>query len=410
MKTVPFTDLYRQDRAVKEIILERMSRIVESAEFIQSKETERFEHNFADYCGVRHVVALNSGTDALMFALQAAGVEPGGEVITTSQSFIATAMAIECIGAKPVLLDCRLDTYNIDPDKIEEKVTENTQAVLPVHYAGRLADMDSNTRVGRELGVPVIEDAAQAAGAERNGKKAGAFSEAGCFSFHPVKNLGAWGDAGCVTTDDDKIAEKVFLLGNYGRTERDTWSVVGRNSRMDTLQAAVLNVKLDHLDAVNKRRREIAEYYNRELTPLVESIPDLDSNNEQQVFHLYIILLRNTVNRDLQKFLLERGIDTRIHYPIPMHLQPALAHLGYREGDFPTAERLGRETLTLPVFAEMTDREVETVVDGIKAYYSRGAGNRGKAGSGKTSREKVSSGKASHGKASHGKASHGKAR
>ncbi|HET7036996.1 MAG TPA: DegT/DnrJ/EryC1/StrS family aminotransferase [Thermomicrobiaceae bacterium] len=367
---VPFVDLKAQYASIKDEIDTAMGSVVETCRFVGGSPVEEFEGAFARFCDVRYAVGVGNGTDALELALRALGIGPGDEVITVANTFIATAAAIYAVGAKPVLVDIEPSTYMIDPAQIEAAITPKTRAVIPVHLYGQPADMDPILAICRPRGIAVVEDAAQAHGAEYKGRRIGSIGDVACFSFYPGKNLGAYGDGGAITTNDAAIYERVAKLCDHGRISKYEHALVGRNSRLDTLQAAVLTVKLRHLDGWNARRRQVANWYQSALlasdvgTPIVRS-------NSTHVYHLFVVTCASRDARDgLQAGLTRAGVETGIHYPLPLHLQPAVADLGYRPGDMPFTEEVASRILSLPMFAEMTLEQVNYVADAIQAARS----------------------------------------
>lgn len=360
---VPFVDLKLQHADLKREIMEAVSRALDSGTFVLGPEVERFEREFAAYLGVKHVVAVNSGTSALEVALRAIGIGPGDEVITTTMTFVATVTAIIATGAEPVLADATQNEWTLDPDGFEKAITPRTKAVIPVHLHGRPANMQAITRIARQAGIAVIEDAAQAHGAAIGTQMAGTLGVMGCFSFYPAKNLGACGEGGAVATASDELAEKMRLLRDWGQSQRYRHDIPGcGNFRMDAIQGAILAIKLKRLNAWLAARRHIAERYLARLDGLV----GLPPNHPGHAWHIFSIC---TPERErLRQYLGDLGIATGMHYPIPVHLQPMFVNLGHRAGDFPIAESLANEMLSLPLFPEMTDRQCDTVIDAIKAY------------------------------------------
>ena len=358
---VPFVDLKRQYQDIKEEIDDAVQNVLDNTAFIMGENVKNFENNFAKFCDVKHAVGVSSGTSALYLALLAAGIKKGDEVITVPNTFIATAEAISHVGADVKFTTIDRETYNLDVSQI--KVTKKTKAVIPVHLYGQMAEMNELMELAEDHDLKIIEDAAQAHGAEYKGRKAGTLGHLACFSFYPGKNLGAYGDAGMVVTDNDEVAEKVRLLRNHGRSEKYLHKVVGFNHRIDALQCAVLNVKLKHLDAWTNARRRNAKLYDKLLKGLNVVTP-VEKEYCKHVYHLYVI---RTKNRDtLREHLKEQGISTGIHYPIPLHLQPAYSHLNHKKGDFPLTEKYSQEILSLPMFAELTKKEIEHIVEKIK--------------------------------------------
>lgn len=331
--------------------------------YIKGKKLEEFEKAFAEYCGAGRCVGVGNGLDALHLILKAYGIGAGDEVILPSNTFIATALAVSYVGATPIFVEPDFSTLLIDPDKIEEKITPHTKAIMVVHLYGRLADMEKINAIAKRHDLKVIEDAAQAHGVERNGIKAGAFGDAAGFSFYPGKNLGALGDGGAVVTSDPELARRVEALANYGSEQKYKHDLLGVNSRLDELQAAFLTVKLAHLDAWTAERVRIARIYYAQIKNTKILLP---AYTEENVYHVFPIFC---AERDaLQAHLAARGIQTLIHYPIPMHLQGAYASLGYQEGDFPIAERICREELSIPLYPGLSDAEIQYIVDALNAF------------------------------------------
>lgn len=358
---IPFLDLQAQYRSVQPEIEEAVLKVLRSGHYVLGEAVEHFEKAFAAYCGTRHAVALNTGTSALHLALLAAGIGPGDEVITVPMTFVATVAAIVYAGATPVFVDVDPVTWCMDPTKVEAAITPRTKAILPVHLHGRLADMASLSMIADRHGLVLIEDAAQAHGAMRSGKRAGAIGRMGCFSFYPGKNLGACGEGGALTTDDDGLAEVVRSLRDWGQAGRYNHVRHGFNYRMDGVQGAVLDVKLRHLDAWTEGRRRVANAYHAGLSA---DLPRAAGPfGEDHVGHVYAVL---TPDRDdLRARLAKAGVPTNMHYPTPVHLQPAYSGLGYRTGDFPVSERIARETLSLPIYPELSDDAVQTVIEAV---------------------------------------------
>jgi dTDP-4-amino-4,6-dideoxygalactose transaminase len=363
---IPLVDLKRQYESIKDEIDEAIFKVINKADFILGDELKLFEEEFASYCQVKYAVGVSSGTAALYLALRASGVERGDEVITTPNTFIGTTEAITQAGAKPVFVDVDELTYNIDSAKIEEKVTERTKAIIPVHLYGQPADMDPINAIAKKYNLKVIEDACQAHGAEYKGKRTGGLADVACFSFYPGKNLGAYGEGGMVVTDDERIAEKVRLLRDHGRKEKYEHIIEGFNYRMDTIQAAILRVKLRRLDEWNNTRRRLASIYNELLENVKGMITPKEADYAKHIYHLYVI--RSKARDSLQKYLKSYGVSTGIHYPIPLHLQKAYQYLGYKEGDFPIVESYTKEALSLPIFPELEEEEIERVTQLIKEF------------------------------------------
>jgi dTDP-4-amino-4,6-dideoxygalactose transaminase len=353
---VPYFDLKKQFSSLRNEIREALERVCSNTSFILGEEVSEFEKEFAAYCEVKYCVALNSGTSALHLALLALGVKPGDEVITTPNTFIATAEAICYAGATPVFVDINPKTGNLDPVLIEPAVTEWTKAILPVHLYGRPAEMEPILEIAHRHGLAVIEDACQAHGARYRGKRVGSIGHAAAFSFYPSKNLSAYGEGGALTTNDAGISDLARALRNHGQSGPYIHARVGYNYRMEGFQGAVLRVKLKRLEQWNARRKEIATLYRRLLQDAKVEIPQ-DDLPDERVYHLFVIYVER---RDAVRAALEaRGVHTAIHYPRPLHLQPAFAALGYGPGSFPHAERACEQALSMPFFPEMTDAEVQ---------------------------------------------------
>src|SRR5438874_3357373 len=348
---VPYFDLAAQYRDLREEIRAAIDRVCGKAAFILGEEVEQFEHAFAEYCGVKHCVGLNSGTSALHLALLAAGVGPGDEVITSANTFIATVEAISYVGATTVFADIDPATANIDAAKIEQAITKRTRAIIPVHLYGRAANLGAITKLAADHGLLLIEDACQAHGASFQGKRVGGFGHSAAFSFYPGKNLGAYGEGGALTTNDDEVAKLARALRSHGETVRYVHKYVGYNYRMDGFQAAVLNVKLKHLDEWTSKRQAFSSLYSESLAGARVDLPQ-DSPEAACVYHLFVSYVedRDRVRAALQ----ERGVQTAVHYPKPVHLQEGLEHLGYKEGSLPSTERACERVMSMPLFPEMT--------------------------------------------------------
>ena len=375
---IKFLDLTFQYKSIKKEIDAAIKRVLESGHFIGGEEVENFEKEIAKFCGIRYAIGVNSGTDALFLSLKALGVGPRDEVITTPFTFIATAEVIANCGAKPVFVDIDPKTFNIDPRKIEEYLKSNIQypksktkikAILPVHLYGQMADMSEIMRIAKKYKLFVIEDAAQAIGAEYKGKKAGAIGDLGCLSFFPSKNLGAYGDGGMVVTNNKKLSEKIRMMRNHGSSPKEKYLnlVLGTNSRLDSLQAAILRIKLKYLPKWSRERANKAFYYNNGLKEVGDIITPIIDSNKTHIFHQYT--LRTKYRDQLRKYLKEKGIPTMIYYPLPLHLQPALKYLGYKLGDFPEAEKAAKEVLSLPVHSELKRKEQDQIIQKIKEFF-----------------------------------------
>ncbi len=363
---VPYVNLAAQHAGIKAELLAAMAAVLEKGQFIQGDEVGEFERQFAERCGVRYAVAVNSGTDALILTLRALGVGPGDEVITAPNSFVATASCIALVGARPVFVDV-LEDYNMDPTLLERAITARTKAILPVHLTGHPADMDEILEIARAHQLRVVEDCAQAVLAEYRGRRVGSFGDAGCFSLHPLKTLGACGDAGVITTNSEEVSHKLRLLGNHGLRSREDCSVWGANSRLDTLQAALLLVKMSYLEAWTEQRRSHAAYYQRQLGTIPGLRLPTNRAHEKSVYHTFVV---QSEHRDaLRSYLADHGVETAIHYSTPLHLQKAAASLGYRRGSFPIAERQAANILSLPIYCELTHDELEHVVRTVRGFY-----------------------------------------
>ncbi len=359
---IPFLDLQAQYKAIGPELETATLKVMRRCEFVLGSGVSDFERNFAAYCGAKHCVALNTGTSALHLAMLALGIGPGDEVITVPMTFVATVAAIRYSNATPVLVDIDPDTWTMDARLLEAAITPRTKAIVPVHLHGRLADMSGIMEIANRHGIPVIEDSAQAHGAEVAGKRAGTFGAIGCFSFYPGKNLGACGEGGAIVTDDDNYAALVRQLRDWGQTAKYNHERHGFNYRMDGIQGAVLDVKLRYLPEWTERRRANAALYDQRLANSGVSLP-LKPAGLEHVHHVYAI---KTTNRDrMTKELKAAGVMTNIHYPTPIHLQRAYADLNYRAGDFPVSEEFGATTLSLPMYPELTKQQVETVASAV---------------------------------------------
>ncbi len=369
--TVPLLDLKAQFATIKDEVMAAVADVFESQYFILGPSVTRCEELIAEYCRCKHAIGVSSGSDALLIALMAEGVGPGDEVITTPYTFFATAGAIARLGAKPVFVDIKPDTYNIDPAKIEEKITDKTKAIIPVDLYGQCAEIDVIVKIAKSHGVPVIEDAAQAIGAEQNGQRAGSTVEYGCFSFFPSKNLGAAGDGGVVITQDDQLADKLRVLRMHGSKPKYYHTMVGGNFRLDALQAAVVSVKLAHLDDWTAGRQANADRYRR----LFDESGLVSSGNvglpmvAPQRRHIYNQFVIRVPKRDeLRAYLGENNVATEVYYPVPLHLQECFAYLGHKTGDFPKSEKAAAETLALPIYPELSDQQAARVVECIAGF------------------------------------------
>lgn len=360
---VPYYDLKPQYAALREEILDALDRVCRNTAFCLGAEVASFEKEFAEFCEIRHCVALNSGTSALHLALLAAGVGAGDEVITSPNTFIATAEAIAYTGAKTVFADVDPRTGNLDPRAAESRITPRTKAILPIHLYGRPADMDAFAEIARRCKLALIEDACQAHGARYRGRRTGTLADSAAFSFYPSKNLGAYGEGGALVTNDDRIAEFARAARSHGETARYTHQFIGYNYRMEGFQGAVLRVKLRHLKEWLAARKAIATRYREKLARARIGLPADDSRDEC-AWHLFTVFVDR--RDEVQKQLDDRGIGTAVHYPKPLHLQQALAHLGHRAGDFPHAERACERVLSLPFFPEMNEDQVDYVAEALE--------------------------------------------
>lgn len=370
---VSLLDLAEQNQELRPEIEAALARVLDTNAFILGGEVAELEKELAEYCGTKYAIGCASGSDALLLALMALDVTHGDEVITTPYSFFATVSAITRLGARPVFVDIDPKTYNLDISQLESKITGKTKAIEPVHLYGQCADMDQLRKISEKHGIPIVEDAAQAIGAEENGNRAGSMSEIGCFSFYPSKNLGGMGDGGFMTTDDDKVAKKLSALRVHGSEVKYYHKWVGLNSRLDGFQGAVLRVKLPHLDAWTERRQANAAYYRKLFTDagLTEQIGlPFEREGVRHIYNQFVI--RIPKRRDeLKKFLTENDIGTDIYYPVSLHLQECFAYLGYREGDLPESESASRETLALPIYPELKRDQQEYVVQKIGEFFKR---------------------------------------
>jgi dTDP-4-amino-4,6-dideoxygalactose transaminase len=363
MVHVPFLDLQAEYQAIQPVVDAALAGVLRRCDFVLGAAVPAFEEEFAHYCGSRFAVGVNSGLDALTLALKACGIGPGDEVITAANTFIATACSISQSGATPVLADCEAQNLALDPDRVAAAITPRTRAIVPVHLFGRLVDMKPFHEIAQRRNLLLFEDAAQAHGASWNSKRAGTFGIAGSFSFYPSKNLGAFGDGGCVVTDDEKVADYIRYVRTYGQRVKNRHDWAGTNSRLDTLQAAVLRVKLQHLDEWNGKRRAAADYYRRLLSELPVSIPAQPRGEHDHVYHLFVI--RVPKRDQVQAALAESSVQTGIHYPTPIHLQPAYRSLGKHRDSYPVTERMAGEMLSLPMFPLINRSQIEYVVENL---------------------------------------------
>jgi dTDP-4-amino-4,6-dideoxygalactose transaminase len=360
---IPFVDLKSLHREIKDDLREVFDRVLDNSTFVLGPEVQRFEQEFAAYCGTEHCVAVNTGTAAIHLALAALSIGPGDEVITVPHTFIATAEAITAVGAKPVFIDINPVSFTMDPSLLEAAITRKTRAIIPVDLYGQVADMDPILEIANRHGIPVIEDACQAHGAEYRGRKAGAFGVAGCFSFYPGKNLGACGEGGAVTTNDAELAQRIRLWRDHGSSKRYEHIFPGLNMRMEGIQGGILSVKLKYLDRWNDQRRQAASAYDKALADTDIEVPT-EMDYGRHVYHLYVI---QSENRDaLRQQLSDAGIESGLHYPTPLHLQEAYRFLGYKQGDFPVTERVKSRILSLPMYPGIDPKAVERVTSELR--------------------------------------------
>ncbi len=383
LTAVPLLDLKAQYATIRDEIQDAIDQVLESQRFILGPEVDALEREIADYSGCAHGIGVTSGSDALIAALMALDLKPGDEVITTPYTFFATAGAISRLGGRSVFVDVEPGTFNLDPELLEAAITERTRAIIPIHLFGQMADMDPTMAVARRHNLPVIEDAAQAIGAEYHGRRAGSMGEMACFSFFPSKNLGAFGDAGMVTTNDAALADRLKLIRGHGAKPKYYHQIVGGNFRIDALQAAILRVKLRHLDDWTAGRQRNAARYRTLFAEAGLVVPDGTSAPElaesrgvmlpvelPHVRHIYNQFVIRSGRRDaLQQFLKERQIGTEIYYPVSLHQQECFADLGYATGDFPESERAAAESLAIPIYPELTDGMLESVVGAVTEFY-----------------------------------------
>lgn len=363
---VPQIDLWAHHKPLMDEFSEAFKEVLRSGKFIMGPQVKDFEKECADYLEVKYAAGVGNGTDALAISLRALGIGPEDEVITTPFTFIATGEVIAALGARPVFVDINPETYNIDPANIEEAITENTKVILPVHLYGQAAEMDAILDIARKHHIKVLEDAAQGFGSTYKGKKVGGLGDLTIFSFFPTKNLGALGDGGLITTNDEELYEKCRLIRVHGAPKKYFHTLIGQNSRLDTLQAALLRIKLDHINTYNELREGTAEAYNQELKDIVKTPTTHPDCNH--IYHQYTI--RTPKRNELKDFLNQADIGIGIHYPVPLHLQPALSHLGLAEGSFPEAEQAAKEVMSLPVYPELSQEQRTYVITKIKEFFA----------------------------------------
>lgn len=370
---VPFLDLKIQYKSIKNEIDPAIQNILDNTAFVLGKAVADFETEFAHLHSVKHCVGVSSGTDGNHLALWALGLKPGDEVILPANTFIATAWGATLCGAKPVFVDCEKDSYNIDPRKIESSITKNTKAVVAVHLYGQPADLDPIREITKKHKIYLVEDCAQAHAAEYKNKKIGGLSDTASFSFYPGKNLGAYGEGGAVTTNNDDIAKKIKMLRDHGAVQKYNHEILGHNYRMEGIQGAVLGIKLKHLEKWTNGRRNVAAKYNEHLADLSFISLPKEMKYAKHVYHLFVIKVNSGGSKkrdELCKFLNDRGVATGLHYPIPLHLQPCFTELGYKKGEFPETEELAENGLSLPMYPELNDEQIEYVCESIKQFFS----------------------------------------
>lgn len=364
---IPILDLKCQYKMIRNEIDKAIKKVIDSQDFVLGEELENLEKEIAEYCNAKYAVGVASGTDALILSLRALGIREGDEVITTPFTFFATAEAISVVGAKPIFVDIDLKTYTINPELIEGRITRHTKAILPVHLYGQAARMDPILDIAKRHNLRIVEDCAQAIGARYKDRMVGSIGDIGALSFFPSKNLGAFGDAGMVVTDDKKLAEKAKLLRVHGSSKRYMHSVIGTNSRLDNIQAAVLRVKLKYLDGWLEARRQNARYYNDNLKGLPLILPHVPDHNIH-TYHLYVLRVRSALEK-IMKFLLSNGIETRTYYPVPLHLQECYKTLGYEKGELKESESASNSTFAIAVYPELKKIELDYVINKIREFF-----------------------------------------
>ena len=365
---IPYVNLAGQHRALRSELMQAVAGVIDSGQFILGEETERFENEFAAFCGARFAVGVNSGTDALVLALKCMGIGPGDEVITPPNSYLASASCVALAGATPKFADVRED-LNFDPDAVVRAITAKTRAIIPVHLTGKPAPMRELMEIAQRHKLEIVEDAAQAVGAKLGGKGVGTFGRIGCFSLHPLKNLNACGDAGMLITDDENFYARARLLRNHGQPNRNDCTEFSMVSRLDSVQAAMLRVKLRHIDQITARRRANAEHYRHRLAGCTRLQCPIDTPEEFSVCHTFVV--RADLRDQLARHLDERGIGTAIHYPIPIHLMEVGRKMGHQRGDFPVTERLADRILSLPIYPELSGGELDEIADAILEFYRK---------------------------------------
>ncbi len=371
MYNTPLLDLKAQYKSIRKEANAAIKKVLDEQSFILGKDVEELEEEIASYCGTKHAVGVASGTDAIQLALRAAGVGSGDEVITVPFTFIATAEAISNLGARPAFVDIDIKTYTMDPRLVERRMTDKTRAIVPVHLYGQCVDMDPIIKVANSRGIKIVEDCAQAIGAAYKGRKAGSLGDAGAISFFPSKNLGAFGDGGMVVTDDEDIYNDVKLMRVHGSASKYSHSILGYNSRLDNLQAAVLKIKLKRLDGWAEKRRENARFYNTHFSKLERITVPFVAPHNVHVYHQYVLMVDSKLRDKFIEYLTANGIESRVYYPIPLHLQQCYKDLGYKKGDFPNSEKACLSTLALPVYPELKKSDKKYVVEKVKEFHKK---------------------------------------
>jgi dTDP-4-amino-4,6-dideoxygalactose transaminase len=368
---IPFLDLKAQYRSIKEEVDTAIHNVLDNTAYILGKPVAEFEKAFADAHSVKHCYGVSSGTDGNHLVLWALGIKPGDEVIIPADTFIATVWGATLCGAKPVFVDCHPESYNLDPSIVEAAITSKTKAIVAVHLYGQPSDLDALNEIAKKHNLKLVEDCAQAHLSEYKGKKVGGLSEAASFSFYPGKNLGAYGEGGAVTTNNDELAEKFKMMREHGSEKKYTHLLYGHNYRMEGIQGAVLGVKLKYLNKWTDGRRRVAAKYNELLKDVEQIVLPKEMEYAKHVYHLFVIKVRNKKRDELAQYLNNNGISTGLHYPIPLHLQPCFAELGYKKGDFPVTEELAESCLSFPMFPELNDEQINFICKEIKTYFNK---------------------------------------
>jgi dTDP-4-amino-4,6-dideoxygalactose transaminase len=374
MDTIRMVDLTTQYNKIKQEVDQAMQEVIQSSAFINGPQVKQFQQNLADYLDINHVIPCANGTDALQIALMALELNPGDEVITPDFTFISTVEVIKLLGLKPVLVDVDKETFNIKPEGIEHAISEKTGAIVPVHLFGQCADMNEIMRIANQHNIPVIEDAAQALGTDfysgKSSKKAGTIGHIGCTSFFPSKNLGCYGDGGALFTNNEELAHKIKSIGNHGSHKKYYHDRIGVNSRLDTLQAAILDIKLKYLDQYNKSRQWAADQYDHGLSGISQIRVPKRNEFSSHIFHQYTLILDEGIDReDFKAYLKQEGVPSMVYYPVPIHLQNAFSDLGHSKGDFPVSEQLAQSVLSLPMHTELTEEQLERITETVKSYF-----------------------------------------